>query len=98
MTKTFTTVMLGISLCLPTLTWADFQTGANAYDRDDYETALKAWHPLAMEGHVSAQYRLGLIYEQGQHVTQDYQEAMKWYHLAADQGHVGAKYRLGVMH
>ena len=43
-----------------------------------------------------AQYRLGLMYENGQGVPQDYKEAVKWYRLAAGQGHAHAQYNLGI--
>ena len=47
---------------------------------------------------MNAQLRLGLMYDQGQGVTQDYQEAFKWHHSAAEQGNVDAQFRLGVMY
>jgi TPR repeat protein len=60
------------ALLLTTLAHADFQTGKDAYDRGDYETAFKEWQPLADQGDARAQYRLGAIYHDGQGVPQDY--------------------------
>jgi len=37
-----------ILLALPA--WADFQDGLDAYDRGDYEMALREWKPLAEQG------------------------------------------------
>ncbi len=77
---------------------ADFQTGLDAYDRDDYATALKEWRPLADQGHAKAQYNLGVMYDDGEGVAQDYAEAVKWYRLAAEQGHASAQNNLAVMY
>ena len=46
-------------LLVPALGWADFQTGYDAYERGDYETALKEWRPLADQGDARAQTLLG---------------------------------------
>ena len=51
----------------------------------------------AKQGQVDAQFRLGVMYDEGQGVSQDQQEAVKWFHLAADLGYVSAQFRLAVM-
>ena len=38
------------------------------------------------QGHIVAQIRLGLMYDQGQGVTQDYQKALKWYRYGCKTG------------
>ena len=88
------TVLLGSSgMC-----WsADFQKGLDAYERDDYATALKEWTPLAKQGDAYAQFNLGWMYERGLGVPQVYNTAVKWYTLAAEQGHVYAQFVLGGM-
>jgi len=53
-------------LVWPVLGHADFQAGEDAYDREDYATALKEWRPLAEQGNADAQFNLGVMYEQGQ--------------------------------
>ena len=53
----------------------DFQKGLAAAQGGDYATALSEWKPLAKAGDVEAQYNLGIMYDQGQGVTQDYKEA-----------------------
>ena len=55
----------------------DFQDGVDAYKRQDYKTAYKLWLPLAEQGNASAQYNLGLMYEDGQGVPQDHKEAVR---------------------
>ena len=53
---------------------------------------------LANQGDATAQYNLGLMYANGQGVTQSYTEAVKWYRLAADQGFAQAQFNLGNMY
>ena len=48
----------------------------------DYNEAYK-WYILAAEqGFASAQFNLGLMYDNGHGVAQNYNEAFKWYILA----------------
>ncbi len=75
-----------------------YQKGMDAYDRGDYDTALKEWRPLAEQGLSQAQYNLGLMYAEGEGVAQDYQEAVRWYRLAAEQGHASGQFSLGAMY
>ncbi len=75
-----------------------FQAGVNAYNRGDYETALKKFLPLAKQGLAAAQLNLGLMYANGQGGPQDYGEGMQWIRRAADQGDAAAQSNLGVMY
>jgi uncharacterized protein len=74
------------------------EDGRAAYDRQDYETALQLWRPLAEQGTAYAQYNLGVMYAEGHGVPQNYAEAVKWYRLAADQGPAAAQNNLGLMY
>ncbi len=65
---------------------SSYQEGMDAYNRGDYNTALKEFRPLAEQGFASSQFNLGLMYERGQGVPQDYVRAYRWYTLAANQG------------
>ena len=83
----------------------DFQDGEDAYYRGDYTAALKKSQPLAEQGHARAQYRLGVMYADGQGVPQDDIEAVKWFRkalkklrLLAEQGDAGAQFSLGGMY
>jgi TPR repeat protein len=47
---------------------------------------------------LAAQFNLGLMYYNGQGVTQDYSQAADWYRKAAAQGNAAAQYNLGLMY
>lgn len=63
--------------------WAGFEEGVRAYQSGDYATALRAWLPLAQQGHATAQFNLGVLYGQGHGVPQDHLQAYLWFTLAA---------------
>ena len=69
-----------------------------AYQRGDYATALKLWHPLAEQGDANAQFRLGVMYDSGQGMLRNEAEAIKWYRKAAEQDDAVAQFDLGVMY
>ncbi|MBF0124092.1 MAG: sel1 repeat family protein [Magnetococcales bacterium] len=57
----------------------------------------------AHQGDVSAQFDLGVLYEQGSdgqglEVTPNYQEALQWYRTVSDRGYTGVKVLVGMMH
>ena len=41
----------------------------------------------ALNGNADAQYKLGVMYAEGQGVTQDYVRAHMWFNMAASQGY-----------
>ena len=57
--------------------------------------AAKLFHKSAEQGHASAQFNLGVMYETGQGVPEDKAEATKWIRKAAEQGDEDAKAWLG---
>lgn len=69
-----------------------------AGDRGDHAGALKIYQSLAAQGNADAEYKLGVMYANGQGVVQNYEEALKWYRSAAAQGHAGAQVNLGAMY
>ena len=83
-------------VCLAVPAWADFKAGMDAYNRGDYATALREWRPLAEQGDASAQFSLGLSYENGDGVPRDYAKARQWYEKAAAQGDAKAQLYLGL--
>ena len=85
-------------LALAVPAWAGFDEGVAAYKRGDYETAFREFRTLGEVGHASAQYNIGLMYDNGEGVPQDDAEALKWYLKAAKQGHGYAQVNLGVMY
>ena len=40
-----------------------------AYERGDYQMALRLWHPLADQGDADGQHNLGVMYRDGQGVN-----------------------------
>lgn len=74
----------------------NYITAFAAYERGDYAAALKEFEPLAKRGSVLAQYQLGLMYVNGEGVTQDYRKAVQWFNRAATAGYPPAQTSLGV--
>jgi len=62
------------------------------------ENAIIMYTLAATQGDAEAKYMLGIIYYEGNGVTQDYEQAKEWYTSAAEQGHAEAQYMLGVMY
>ena len=83
-------------VCLVVPAWADFKAGMDAYNRGDFATALREWQPLAEQGNASAQFSLGLSYENGDGVPRDYTKARQWYEKAAAQGDAKSQLYLGL--
>src|SRR5580692_7340017 len=77
------------------------EDGVAAYNKRDWEKAMKLLKPLADEGNPVAQEHVGRMVERGKTVPADFREALDWYVKAADQGdplaqgHVGRIYRAG---
>jgi TPR repeat protein len=76
----------------------DFDKGLAAAQAGDNATALQEWRPLAEQGNATAQYNLGVMYDNGYGVIQDYAEAADWWRKAAEQGEASAQYNLGIMY
>ena len=74
------------------------EEGVTAHEQGVYATALRLLRPLAEQGEASAQYNLGLMFDNGQGVPQDYATAVSWYRKAAEQGHAAAQNNLGAMY
>lgn len=52
----------------------------------------------AEQGNDVAQFKLGLMYENGKGIEQNYKKAIEWYKKAAEQGYVDAQFHLGNMY
>lgn len=74
----------------------DYVTAFNAYLRGEYALAEREFRPLAERGNVLAQYKLGLMYNNGEGVPQDYRQAVDWFNRAAVLGYAPAQSSLGV--
>ena len=69
--------------------------GSQASQNGKYAEAVKWFRKAAEQGEAFAQYNLGVMYADGEGVTQDYAEAVKWYRMAAEQGIAEAQFNLG---
>jgi hypothetical protein len=61
-----------------------------AMKRRDYPAALRLIRPLAEQGDATAQYNLGVFYDNGLGVPKDRVSAYVWFDLSAAQGKAGA--------
>ena len=84
-------------LCVPALAGLG-EDAVSAYSRGDYATAATLWRQLADQGDVTAQYRIGIMYNNGEGVPQNYTEAARWFRLAAEQGNAKAQFLLGFLY
>ncbi len=69
-----------------------------AYDRADYQTALRVWMPAAEAGDAEAQVHVGEIFEKGLGTEPNYDAAVHWYGKAAEQGNERALFNLGTLY
>lgn len=65
---------------------------------DKARQVLEQMRPLAEQGDASAQYNMGVLYDQGYGVPQSYDTARQWYQEAAAQGNAKAAHNLGIMY
>ncbi|MCZ6876991.1 MAG: tetratricopeptide repeat protein [Acidobacteria bacterium] len=67
-------------------------------DTSEVPDDIAEWMKRAEQGDADAQYRLGVMYNEGQEVPQDYKEAVRWWRAAAEQGLASSQNNLGVMY
>ena len=93
------TVLLLLCLFHPALVFGDsYLLGKEAYDRGDYQTALREWKDKAEEGHPTSQWGLGRLYLEGRGVPKDVKTATNWLTLSAKSGEVFAQSDLAFMY
>lgn len=85
-----------IALCL--LAAALTLITVNTKNINSSTTILLSSEKLAKQGDPDAQYKLGVMYADGQGVVKNEHTAVQWYQKAADQGFAAAQYKLGVMY
>lgn len=76
------------------------QEAVEIYFRDpsSFFSESLGWYIVeALKGNTKAQNDLGMMYHEGQGVTQDYQEARRLFEAAAARGDAGARNNLGIM-
>jgi hypothetical protein len=75
-------LMIGMSVAMPAFA-GQLEDGQEAWDREDYKTALKLLRPLAEQGNAEAQYNLAVAHIVGLGVPIDLVQGYKWAYLAA---------------
>lgn len=84
--------MFALLLCIVVTTWssglsaATYDSAINAYERRDYNTAIREFKELSRNNDPYAQYMLGKMYATGEGVRRDYVTAFKWLHLSEMNG------------
>lgn len=69
-----------------------------AYDRANYQTALKVWMDSANAGDPEAMNYVGEIYLKGLGTDPDYTMALAWFKKSADKGNTRAMINIGYMY
>ena len=74
--------------------------GDSKYSRDQAfsQMTLKELLAVAEAGDAEAQYKLGVIYENGQGVEDNCMAAARWYKLSAEQGYAKAQFNLALLY
>jgi TPR repeat protein len=72
-----------------------FEKGMEMYKSERYFAAAKYWKEAAQYGHATAMYNIGILYLNGQGVSQDGGEAFDYFIKAADEGDNDAVYQIG---
>ncbi|MGE9292080.1 MAG: hypothetical protein ACQKBW_00575 [Puniceicoccales bacterium] len=73
----------------------DYKEATSASNKSDDVRAIKLYSRAAKAGHDSAQYNLGVFYNNGIGVTRDYELALHWYRVSARNGNPSAYNNLG---
>lgn len=74
-----------------------YTTGATNYGiAQDFTEGIRWYRLAADQGEVTAQYNLGLSYQEGTGVEQNLATAFDWFERAADQGDPKAQYETGL--
>ena len=91
--------LMGVLLFVPaSATLADFKSGLTAYNKGDFETAVKEWQGPAEQGHAQALNGLGFLYMNGQGVAQDDTRALGYFLIAAKRNFAAAQYNAGILY
>ena len=75
-----------------------FLEGVAAYENGHYDRAVRLWYAPAEQGHVLAQFNLGVAFATGQGADVNFTQAARWWQSAGYQGHTAAQYNLGLLY
>jgi len=87
--------LLMLSLAMPVVYADALEEGVIALESFEFKRALKKLRPLAEQGNMVAQTKLGYMYLRGLGVEQDAADAIEWFKKAAEKGDAEAAYSLG---
>jgi cell division septation protein DedD len=87
-------LLLGIA---PAAQAQSVKAGVEAWQRAEYESAVKIWRPLAEAGDADAAFNLGQAYRLGRGVPISLAAAQTWLERAARKGHLDAQTTLGLL-
>jgi TPR repeat protein len=75
-----------------------YKDALQAAEAKDYDKAHRLLSQLAEQGHVMAQYNLGVLHHEGLGVPQDDTVALRWWLRAAAEGNAVAQYQIGMLY
>lgn len=75
---------------------ARLASAQQAFSNDEYYLSHRLLEPLAVQGNVSAQYQLAMLYDSSRNLESAAARAAYWYKKAAKQGHQDAEHNLAV--
>ena len=73
-------------------------SGIAAFEAKEFRRALQLLTPLAEQGEAEAQFRLGVMFQNGLGVVANELRAQEWMRQGAEQDHPLAQHGLGVMY
>jgi TPR repeat protein len=87
-----------IAIHAPMAAFEVFPPFEGIFLEDSIRKAVRWYRKASDQGKATGQFLLGVMYCNGQGVSQDYKEAAKWFRKAAAQGNASALSYLGVMY
>ena len=75
-----------------------FRQGLAEFNAGNPDAAVNLWELAAQQGHLLAQYNLGIAYAKGLGTRMDIGRAVHWWREAATQGSTDAQYNLGALY
>lgn len=93
---TMTSMAAAATIAAPALAQS-VKDGVDAWQRGDYESAVRAWRPLAQSGDGDAAFDLAQAYKLGRGVPLDLAQAKTFYGMAARAGHIQGAANYGLL-
>lgn len=87
-----------IGLSSPTLKAGGYERGLEAFNKGQYDEALRLFKGSSERGDANSQFVLSTMYRRGLGIEADEYEGFKWCKMAAEEGHLEAQFQLGLMY